>query len=96
MLKDIIEVRPLDGYRLHLRFKDGAEGIVDVAKLVKFTGGFAPIKERDFFVQVQVNPVLGTICWPNEADLDQDVLYAIATGQPLPIFDQTIAQHPTH
>ena len=43
---------------------------------------------------VQVNPVLGTICWLNEADLDQDVLYAIATGQPLPVFDQTIAQLP--
>jgi len=43
---------------------------------------------------VQVNPVLGTICWLNEADLDQNVLYAIATGQPLPVFDQTIAQLP--
>jgi len=43
---------------------------------------------------VQVNLILGTICWLNEVDLDQDVLYAIATGQPLRVFDQTIAQLP--
>ena len=30
MLKDVIEVRPLDGYRLYVQFEDGDEGIVDV------------------------------------------------------------------
>lgn len=87
MLKDIVEVRPLDGYRLFLRFEDGAEGEVDVAKMVQFEGVFAPLAERDFFLQVRVNPEIGTICWPNDADLDPDVLYSFVTGEKIPRFE---------
>ena len=78
MLKDITHVQPLENYRLHLRFEDGVEGSVDVASLVKFTGVFDPLRDREYFLQVRVNPDLGTICWPNGADLDPDVLYALS------------------
>ncbi len=88
MLKDVIAVRPLDGYRLHIRFEDGVEGIIDLAEIISFTGVFAPLKDRAYFVQVYVNADIGTICWPNEADLDPDVLYARVTGEPIPAFDQ--------
>ena len=83
MLKDIVQVRVLDGYELHLRFEDGVEGRVDVAGLVAFTGVFAPLRERGYFLKVRVNPDLGTICWPNGADLDPDVLYAVVSGEPI-------------
>ncbi len=88
MLKDIVGVRPLEGYRLHLRFEDGAEGQVDVAHLVTFTGIFARLKDRDYFAQVYADPELGTICWSNGADLDGDVLYSLVTGEPLPVFEE--------
>ena len=42
MLKDIVEVRPMGGYQLHLRFEDGAEGTVDVSQYVRFHGVFEP------------------------------------------------------
>lgn len=84
MLKDIIQVRPLEGFRLYLRFEDGVEGEVDVQKLVAFDGVFAPLNERNEFEKVSVDPELGTVCWPNGADLDPDVLYARVTGQPAP------------
>ncbi|MFN8494602.1 MAG: DUF2442 domain-containing protein [Caldilineaceae bacterium] len=87
MLKDIVAVKPLDDYRLHLRFEDGVEGEVDVAALIRFTGIVEPLKQPDYFSQVCVNPDLGTIGWPNEADLDPDVLYGILTGQPLPVLE---------
>jgi Protein of unknown function (DUF2442) len=87
MLQDIVEAVPLDGYRLKLRFDDGTEGIVDVAQLVKFTGVFAPLRDRAVFAAVQVNHELGTVCWPCGADLDPDVLYAQVTGTPLPSFE---------
>jgi hypothetical protein len=84
MLKDIVEVQPLDGYRLHLRFEDGAAGEVDLAKMIRFEGVFAPLKERAYFAQVRVDPEAGTIVWPNGADLDPLVLYSQITGIPIP------------
>ena len=88
MLKDVTEVNPLDEYRLHLHFEDGVEGVVDLAEIVEFAGVFAPVEEHTYFVQVRVNPDIGTICWPNGADIDPDVLYALVTGEPIPSFDQ--------
>ncbi len=38
MLKDVVDVKPLDGYRLYLRFEDGAQGEVDVAELNRVHG----------------------------------------------------------
>ena len=58
MLKDIVDVRPLDGYCVSLRFEDGASGEVNVATLVAFTGVFAPLQDRRYFRQVRVNPDL--------------------------------------
>ncbi len=87
MLKDIVEVRPLDGYRLFLRFEDGAEGEVDVAKMIRFEGVFSPLNDRREFLKVRVNRDTGTICWPNDADLDPDVLYSCVTGEPIPKFE---------
>jgi hypothetical protein len=87
MLKDVVEVRPLDGYRLFLRFEDGAEGEVDLAKMIRFEGVFTPLRDREKFLGVRVNPEIGTIYWPNGADLDPDVLYSRITGEAIPSFE---------
>jgi hypothetical protein len=89
MLKDIVEVQALDGYRLKLRFEDGVEGVVDVAQLVPLTGVFAALRERKEFVAVRINTELGTVCWPGGADLDPDVLYSLVTGRPIPSYEAT-------
>jgi hypothetical protein len=81
MLKDIIKVKPLKDFHLHLEFEDGAKGEVDIRKLVKFRGVFVALKDETFFAKVQVNPEWGTIFWPNGADLDPDVLYSMVTGE---------------
>ncbi len=83
MLKDVIDVRVMDDYQLHLRFEDGVQGAVDVAGIVAFTGVFAPLRSQDYFRRVRVDAELGTICWPNGADLDPDVLYSLVTGEPI-------------
>lgn len=87
MLKDIVAVKPMDGYQLRLRFEDMAEGEVDIAKLVTFTGVFATLRELAYFRQVSINSELGTIVWPNGADLDPDVLYSQITGEPIPFLE---------
>jgi len=85
MLKDIVEVRPLEPYRMHIRFEDGAEGIVDLTELVRFEGIFAALKDPAEFQRVFVNREFGVLCWPNGADLDSDVLYAQVTHTPIEI-----------
>jgi hypothetical protein len=84
MPKDIVEVRALDEYRLFLRFEDGVSGEIDFAEQVPFDGVFAPLREPKVFEQVRVDSELGTIVWPNGADLDPDVLYACVTGRRVP------------
>jgi hypothetical protein len=84
MLKDIVGVEATGEYRLRLKFEDGVTGDVDVATIVPFEGVFAPLRDRKLFLAVAVDPELGTVRWPNGADLDPDVLYALITGQPIP------------
>lgn len=81
MLIDIAEVRTAGAHRLYLRFADGVEGEVDLDQIVRWEGIFAPLHDPQHFAQVRVDPELGTIVWPNGADLDPDVLYAAMTGR---------------
>jgi hypothetical protein len=85
MLQDVVDVKPLDGYRLRLRFEDGVEGVVDITNLVRFEGVFSTLRDRGTFEKVRVHPELGTIFWPSGADLDPDVLYAEVTSQPISV-----------
>lgn len=93
MLQDIVGAIPLADYRLKLRFEDGTTGVVDVSRCVSFTGVFAPLVERKEFAAVQVNPELGTVCWPCGADLDPDVLYALVTGAPVPSLEKAATRN---
>jgi hypothetical protein len=83
MLKDIVEVRALGAYRVHLCFEDGVEGELDLGKMIRFKGVFAKLADEREFAKVRVDPELGTIVWPSGADLDPDVLYAAVTGKPI-------------
>lgn len=83
MLKDIAAAEALPSHRLRLRFEDGVEGEVDVARLVRFEGVLAALADPAEFARVRVDPESGTVVWPNGADLDPDVLYAEVTGVPV-------------
>jgi hypothetical protein len=87
MLKDIVEARIVEGHQVHLRFEDGVEGDVDLGRLIRFEGVFAPLRDPKEFARMTVSVEIGTICWPNGADLDPDVLYAEVSGQPIPKFE---------
>lgn len=85
MLPRIDDVAVLGGYRLRLWFDDGAVGDVDLAHLVGSGPVFEPFSNPEYFATVSVEPAFGTICWPNDVDLDPDVLYQTATPvQPAP------------
>lgn len=83
MLRDIVAATPLGDHRLHLRFEDGVEGVVDLGAHLSFRGVFEPLRDPAYFAQVRVDPELGCVVWPNGADLDPDVLYGRLTGMPI-------------
>jgi len=91
MLRNIVEVRHLDGYRLFLRFDDGISGEIDLSELINFDGVFAPLKDVKYFSRVAVHEELRTIYWPNGVDLDPVVLYYRIKGEALPTFKKTEA-----
>ena len=83
MLRDVVEVRPLDSYRVYLRFDDGAQGEINLEPLLSpFDGVFEPLRRLDRFREVFVDDG-GTIAWPNGADLAPEVLYSKVSGRPL-------------
>lgn len=88
MLKDIVSAQAISPYQIHLRFEDGIEGVIDLSKIIQFSGIFSALADPTYFATVQVNPEFGTIVWENGADLDPDVLYSLVSGQPIP--DYTI------
>jgi hypothetical protein len=87
---EVVSVQPLDAYRLHLRFEDGIEGVIDVSEIIPFSGIFSPLADLNYFATVQVNSEFGTIVWDNGADLDPDVLYSIVANQPIPDYSREI------
>ena len=81
MIVDVTRVEVLEAYRLRLEFEGGTSGEVDVAELVGFQGIFEPLRDQTAFRQVRVDEELGTIVWPNGADIDPFVLHEWAQGR---------------
>ncbi len=83
-LIDVIDVRPLEAHKLELTFADGLSAVVDMDRVIEhYTGVFAPLLDEAFFRQVRADRELGTIVWPNGADVCPDVLYSFASGKPI-------------
>ena len=74
---DITDVEHLGNYRLRIAFADGLVTEVDLADRLTGEVGpvFAPLKDVAFFALVSVDRELGTIVWPNGADLAPDALH---------------------
>lgn len=64
-------------HSLHVVFNDGSKALVDVRPLLKGTI-FEPLQESEYFMQVKLDSVCGTVVWPNGADLAPEALYALA------------------
>ena len=74
MILHVKEAMYLHDYVLWVRFNDGLQGEVDLKD--ELDGEvFEPLKDCRLFRALRVDPVLGTVVWPNEADLAPEFLH---------------------
>lgn len=70
----VVHGKVLPGFRLFLLFDDGTEGELDLS--AHLSGPvFEPLKDEKFFARGRVDHELGTVVWPNGADLAPEFLY---------------------
>jgi Protein of unknown function (DUF2442) len=73
-LHRITEVEVVGAHRLRLAFDDGVGGELDASNW-DWTGVFKPLSDPEYFARVQLDPELGTISWPNGADVAPETLH---------------------
>ena len=65
-------------HKLELEFSNGTTKVVDLGPLMSGRM-FEPMKDPEYFARVSVDPISGTIVWPNGADLAPEALYELET-----------------
>ena len=84
MLYDVVAVEARPGFKVWVRFEDGAEGEADLSDLAG-RGVFKRWTEHPAeFGEVAVDPESGTLIWPGGLDVAPDRLYSEvlrATGE---------------
>ena len=69
----LTEVESVGDFRLSVRFKDGFATIVDVRPYLRGPV-FEPLHDPEYFDRAFLDPDLGTVAWPNGADLAPEAL----------------------
>ena len=73
----IRNVRYVEDYKVELWFADGLQAVVDLESEL-YGPMFEPLKDLDKFRLLSFSDELGTIFWPNGADLAPELLYELA------------------
>jgi hypothetical protein len=75
----IVSVKPLEGFRLNVRFNDGVEGVYAVEPRRR-GGVFLKLLEPETFNAVTINADFGCVEWPGGIDLCPDTMHQELTG----------------
>jgi hypothetical protein len=80
----VTSVEVVADHRLRLGFEDGVQGEIDFSGR-RWRGVFERLEDPDYFGRVRVDPEMGTVVWPNGADLAPETLHnwaVSAAGDP--------------
>ncbi len=75
----VVDVKPLPGFKLRLRYSNGAEGVVDLSHLAG-KGVFRMWDGAGAFDNVSIGSS-GEIRWDDAVDICPDALYLLVTGK---------------
>ena len=73
--KEVIEAKIIKDYTVEVVFNDFRKRVIDLRSFLG-KGIFAELLHPEKFRQMRVDAELGTICWPNGADIAPDRLYS--------------------
>jgi hypothetical protein len=73
----IIAARVCGPQILQLTFNDGTTKTVDASPLLSGRV-FEPLKDPAYFARAELDPIRGTVVWPNGADLAPEALHDLA------------------
>ena len=82
MILRIIAAAVCGPHLLRLAFNDGSAKTVDVASLL-YGPVFEPLRDPARFAEVRLDPICGTVVWPNGADFAPEALHELAAVEEL-------------
>ena len=72
----VVKAEPCGPHSLDLRFKDGRRKRVNLLPLLDGPV-FQPLRDPAFFARGVLDPMAGTVVWPNGADIAPETLYEL-------------------
>ena len=61
-------------YTLRIEFDDATEQVIDFQSILE-GALYGPLRDKGLFNQVEIDPEVHTLVWPNGADFDPETLY---------------------
>lgn len=84
MYYEIIEAKYHKNFLIEVKFQDGKSGIVNLEEYKNKGGIFSKLNDPEFFKNVRLNKEFGVLTWDDEIDIAPEIIYSLATGEPLP------------
>ena len=72
VLHQVMTAMPVDDRRIRVSFENGVEGLFDCSPYMA-DGYWQGLSDPAFFRQVRVD--CGTLCWPNDIDIDPEEVW---------------------
>ncbi|MCL0065337.1 DUF2442 domain-containing protein [Dehalococcoidia bacterium] len=74
MFLHVTNAKYIEEYRVQISFNDGRKGVADLSDALEGSV-FGQLKEKSVFSRLKLDEELGTIVWPNGADLAPEYIY---------------------
>lgn len=72
ILHQVVAARPLDESKIRVTFENGATGVFDCSPYME-DNYWKDLRMPHFFRQVKAE--YGTLCWPNDIDIDPEEIW---------------------
>jgi hypothetical protein len=74
----VVKAETCGAHSLDLTFEDGTHQRVDLFPLLEGPV-FELLRDPKYFARVELDPIAGTVVWPNGADIAPETLYKLAS-----------------